>query len=143
MPDQPQLQILCCSRFKCTPSEYEDKAFNKCLYWHARLLAPFVRLLAPDFFAEDYKFIRYFGAATDFKDARIDALNFQEANRGNPGMWRTGFKIRVSGRKASRLARRLFPNQKKPTPKMNGGPLQRIKFVQPRQHKENPRFASL
>ena len=113
MSDRQQLQALFCQRFGCPPSEYEERAFKRCLYWHARLLAPLVRLVAPDFFAEDFKFMHYLGAAIDLKDAKVDALNFQAANRGNPTFWRTGCKLRVSGRKASRLARTLFSNRQK------------------------------
>ena len=83
-------------------------AFRKCLYWHARLLAPVVRRLAPDFFAEDFKFIHYLGAAAGVRDADVDVLNFRDVNLGKPSFWRTGWKIRVSGRKASRLVRELF-----------------------------------
>ena len=79
-----------------------------CLYSHARLLAPVVRRLNPDFFAEDFKFIRYLGAAAGSRDADVDVLNFHDLNLGKPSFWRTGLKIRVSGRKASRLAHALF-----------------------------------
>ncbi len=64
--------------------------------------------MIPEFFAEDLRFIRYLGAATDLREASVDALNFQEANRGYPGFWRTGLKLRVSGRKATKLAQQLF-----------------------------------
>jgi hypothetical protein len=54
-------QVLVCQRFHCPTSEYEERVFRKCLYWHARLLAPVVRRLKSDFFTEDFKFIRYLG----------------------------------------------------------------------------------
>ncbi len=82
--------------------------FRKCLYWHARWLVPVVRKLKPDFFAEDYKFIRYLGAATGVRDADVDVLNFRDVNLGNSGFWRTDLRIRVSGRRASRLVHELF-----------------------------------
>ena len=106
-----QFQLLFCQRLDCPSSEYEKRAFRKCLYWHARLLAPLVRMVKPDFFAEDFKFIRYLGAATDLREAGVDLLNFRDVNRGQPSFWRTGLKIRVSGRKASRLARELFTRE--------------------------------
>ena len=82
--------------------------FRKCLYWHARLLAPMVRILKPDFFAEDFKFIRFLGAATDLQEATVDLLNFRDMNLGKRSFWRTDLKIRVSGRKASRLVHELY-----------------------------------
>ncbi len=99
---------LFCQRFDCAPSEYEGRAFTKCLYWHARLLAPVVRKLKPSFFVEDFKFIRYVGAAASVREADVDVLNFHDVNVGKRGSWRTDFRIRVSGRKASKLARELF-----------------------------------
>lgn len=103
-----QFRLLFCQRFHCPASEYEAWAFKKCLYWHARLLAPVVRRLNSAFFAEDFKFIRYLGAATDLQEAAVDLLNFRDVNLGKRGFWRTDLRIRVSGRKASRLVHELF-----------------------------------
>ena len=101
-------QLLVCQRFSCPPSEYEERVFRKCLYWHARLLVPVVRRLNPDFFTEDFKFIRYLGESIGLRETNADLMNFRDANLGKPSFWRTGLKIRVSGRKASRLAQQLF-----------------------------------
>jgi hypothetical protein len=101
-------QLLVCQKFGCPPSEYEEKVFRKCLYWHARLLAPVVRRVTPDFFMEDFKFIRYLGDSTGLREINADLMNYRDANLGNPSFWRTGLKIRVSGRKASKLAQLLF-----------------------------------
>ena len=103
-----KFQLLACQRFNCPPSEYEARVFGKCLYWHARLLAPVVQRLSPDFFVEDFKFIRYLGESTGLREVGVDLLNFRAANLGKPSFWRTGLKIRVSGRKVSRLAQQLF-----------------------------------
>jgi len=72
------------------------------------LLAPVVRRLKRDFFAEDFKFIGYLGASTGLREVSADLMNFRDANLGKPSFWRTGLKIRVSGRKTSRLAQQLF-----------------------------------
>lgn len=108
MAEPQQFRSLFCCRFGCPDSEYERRAFRRCLYWHARLLGPLARWLNPDFFVEDRRFIRYLGDATDLREASVDALNFQATNAAHPRFWRTGCKIRVSGRKASRLAQELF-----------------------------------
>jgi hypothetical protein len=107
--EEQQFRFLFCRRFNCPLSEYEATAFKKCLYWHARLLAPLVRLLFPQFFADDLKFIGYLGTATDVREALTEAQEFYLGNRRRANFWRAGFKIRVSGRKASRLARALLP----------------------------------
>ena len=103
-----QFQSLFCQRFQCPASEYEARAFKKCLYWHARLLAPVMRMLNRDFFTEDFKFIRYLGESTSLRETTADLMNFRDANLGEPRFWRTALKIRVSGRKASRLAQQPF-----------------------------------
>jgi hypothetical protein len=103
-----QLKELFCERFDCPPSEYEERAFRKCLYLHARPLAPLIRLISPNFFAEDFKFMRYLGDSTSLREVRVDRMNFHDANRSNPKFLRTALRIRVSGRKATRLAQRLY-----------------------------------
>jgi len=105
---RPPFRSLFCERFQCASSDYEEKAFRKCLYFHARLLAPLIRRINPDFFFEDFKFIAYLGSSTGIREVSADVLNFNDANRANRSLWRTGLRIRVSGRKATRLAYDLF-----------------------------------
>lgn len=45
-------------------------AFRECSYWHA---------VKPDLFAEDFKFIRYLGEATDVREAKANAADFQDS----------------------------------------------------------------
>ena len=73
----------------------------------------------PDFFAADIKFIRYLGAATDFQEATVDLLNFRDTTSRNRGSWRSDLKIQVSGRKASRLAHKLFAAEREAGGKPN------------------------
>ena len=54
------------------------------------------------------KFIHDLGDAIGSREASAEASNFQDANRARSSFWRTGLKIRVSGRKATALAHRLF-----------------------------------
>jgi hypothetical protein len=107
-----QFQVLFCRRFQCPAQEYEKQAFGKCLYWHAKPLAPVLRILNPEFFRRDYGFIRYLGEAPDMRDVKAAASSFRNENRRNPSFLRTGLRIRVSGRKAVRLARRLFAEER-------------------------------
>jgi hypothetical protein len=64
--------------------------------------------MKPDFFAEDLKFIRNLGAVTGLREAGAEAQDFHQVNRARPSFFRTGLRIRVSGRKATRLAQVLF-----------------------------------
>ena len=99
---------LFCQKFGCPPTEYEERAFRKCLYWHARFLAPLIRKISPDFFHEDFKFIRYLGDSVGVREATVDLQNYKDVNRGNRSLLRTDLKIRVSGRKANRLICQLY-----------------------------------
>ena len=102
------LKALFCEHFNCPPAAYEDRALTHCLYSHARVLAPFVRLLNADFFRIDFEFIRALGGVSHSQEADREILTFQDANRATKSFWRTGLNIRVSGRKTAALARELF-----------------------------------
>jgi hypothetical protein len=99
---------LFCERFGCSPAEYEKRAFRKCLFWHARFFAPLVRAIDREFFVEDFKFIRYLGDSIGRREANVELLDFNDSNRRHWRLLRTTLKIRVSGRKAIRLASQLF-----------------------------------
>ena len=99
---------LFCERFNCPLSEYEERAFREGLYFRAKVIAPVVLKLRPNFFAEDFKFIRYLGEAAGEREANTEVLTFHEANDAKPSLLRTGMKIRISGRKMSTLAHQLF-----------------------------------
>jgi hypothetical protein len=107
-----QLKALFCERFGCPPAGYDERAFRRCLYRHARFLAPVIRRLSPRFFADDFALIRDLGATTDWQEAHTEVLTFQDTNRAKRSLWRTGLRIRVSGRKAADLANRLFSAQR-------------------------------
>lgn len=106
-----ELKALFCEHFSCLPADYEDRAFRQWLYWHARFIAPVLRKLSPGFFAEDFKFVRYLGVATGWRDAHNELLSFQDVNRAKPSLRRTGLKIRVSEQKAAKLAKQLFSEE--------------------------------
>jgi hypothetical protein len=105
---------LFCERFGCSPEDYEARAFSMLLYWHARFLAPLVRAIKPDFFVEDFKFIRYLGEAVDVRQAKVDVLDFKDLDRKHWRLLHTGFRIRVSHRKARRLAFQLLGDVSQP-----------------------------
>jgi hypothetical protein len=108
-----EFRSLFCHHFKCPSSSYEDRAFKELLYRHARVVAPLIRTVRPAFFVEDFKFIHYLAEATDLREARSCAAEFQDANAANRKFLRTRMRLRVSGLKASKLADLLFslPNR--------------------------------
>ena len=102
-----------CGRFKCSESDYERRALRKCLYFHARLVAPIFSIVNPSIFDEDRKLIRYLGEVTESRDAIREVLTFQDSNMAHPSLMRTYLRIRASGRKAKALALDLFGQEKK------------------------------
>ena len=110
MPDSPStrdLRSLFCERFKCLPSEFEERAFRKCLYLHARIIAPLLRWFNAGCFERDLLFIHYLGNAKNLHEvtAEIVALHDQDLQ---PRFGRHAFRLRISGRKANQLASKLF-----------------------------------
>ena len=104
-------------------SSYEKRAFKRCLYSHARLVAPLIRVIRPRFFARDLGFVVDLGAATDVAAARSAASHFHDKSDYGRGFLSHGLRIRVSGRKAIRLAHRLFAEQGQRDPAEQFAPL--------------------
>jgi hypothetical protein len=103
------LRALFCERFRCPPAKYEKRALRKCLYLHARIIAPVLRWLNPRWFERDLVFIDYFGKARNWREvaAEVAALRYQDATK--PRFSRNTLRLRISGRKANKLAAKLFP----------------------------------
>jgi hypothetical protein len=97
-----------CERFGCRPEAYQGRAFRLLLYRRAKLIGPVIKLLAPGFFAEDLRFITELGEAVDLREAKVSAASFQDANAACGGFLRRRFRLRVSGFKATELAREFL-----------------------------------
>lgn len=108
IPSNRDLRSLFCERYKCPPSEFDKRALRKCLYLHARILAPVLSLLNPSLFERDFVFINYFGKAKNLQDvtAEGEALHYQDGTK--PIFARSALRLRISSRKAHKLAAKLF-----------------------------------
>jgi len=104
------LRSLFCERLNCPPSEFEKRAFRKCLYFQARLIAPLLRWYDPGWFERDLLFIRDLGNAKSWPQvmAELDAYHYREHLL--PRHARVVWRLRVSARKANKLAFDLFPS---------------------------------
>jgi hypothetical protein len=111
-PTNGELRALFCERFSCAPADFEKRFFWKCLYPHARMIVPLLRLVNPDWFERDLRFIRCFGDAKDWKDAKSEIVAFRYEDRFHPRFLRNTLRIRISRRKANQLAVRLFQARK-------------------------------
>lgn len=113
IPDSPStrdLRSLFCERFNCPASEFEKRALRKCLYLHARIIAPLLRWSNPACFERDLLFIHYFGNAKNLHEVAIEVQVLHEHDHQQP-FGRNLLPIRISGQKANKLAGKLFaPN---------------------------------
>ncbi len=109
-----EFKVLFCRRFRCSALDYERRALNRCLYTHARLLAPFLRLVRPRFFDPDLAFIEYLGRTTNTSEAHDAASEFHDKGAVEKGFLGRDLRIRASGFKAIKLARQLFSEEEAP-----------------------------
>ena len=102
------LKSLFCERFLCPPSEYEKRALRKCLYLHAKIIAPLLQLINPGCFERDLVFIDCIGRAKNRREVanQVEAARYQDTTK--PRFARKTLRFRISGRKANRLAAKLF-----------------------------------
>ncbi len=103
---------LFCQQRRCPESEYTERAFQECLYGHARFLAPLLRRRSPKLFAPDLRFIEHLGHARGMREAKADMQDFDDVNRGPTSFLRRTLKLRVSGRKAMRMAGHIFHEER-------------------------------
>jgi hypothetical protein len=107
-PPSRDLKTLFCGRFRCSPSDFDRRALRKCLYFHARILAPLLRMLSPNCFERDLVFIDYFGKATNHEEVLAEVGALKYLDHTEPRFARRALRLRISSRKAGRLAKKLF-----------------------------------
>ena len=107
-------KLLFCEHHRCPAGEYEERAFRECLHWQARILAPVIRRLNPEYFAEDFALIRYLGECKAWRSAKLELATFSDANHLHGGFSRKWLRLRVSSRKATKLARRFLRESDEP-----------------------------
>ena len=104
----PDFKSLFCEYGGCAPEDYDERAFRACLYWHARMLAPLIRVVSPKYFERDLALIRYLAAAPGRRHAMNELAAYMEANDSKGGFVRKFLRIRISARTASILIGSLF-----------------------------------
>ncbi|MGP8198381.1 MAG: hypothetical protein ACLQU4_02630 [Limisphaerales bacterium] len=102
------MRTLFCEQHGCSLSEFDKLAFQKCLYPHARLMAPLLRRIKSDYFERDLLFAHYFGNAKDLQEATAEIAALRYEDHIQPRFARNALRLRVSGRKANDLALKFF-----------------------------------
>jgi hypothetical protein len=108
LPSTRDLRSLFCERFACPLSEFDERAFKKCLYLHARIIAPVLRWIKSDCFERDLLFAHYFGNAKDWQEATTEIADLCYQDHIQPRFARYALRLRISGQKANELAVILF-----------------------------------
>jgi hypothetical protein len=82
--------------------------FRELLYPHVRWLALVLRPLRPGLFRQGFLFLHHFGEAQGMLEALAEVRAYSHEYASHHGRLRRALKFRVSGRRAVRLAGRLF-----------------------------------
>lgn len=93
-----------CAQHGVRPEDYETVVVQRALYGHARLLAPLVRMVWPDYFTADEEFVQNVGRLTRMRDFIHESEEFVH-HPANHGFWRSVLYVRVSARKLRRIVR--------------------------------------
>ncbi len=100
-------QAAFCEQFRCLPAEYERVLLGRVFYFHARLLAPFLRWLNPDFFEEDLAIVRDLADMTNPEIIGSELSFFHGRNVRDTNWVRKTFLLRVSAGKLRRICIRV------------------------------------
>ena len=98
---------LYCDRFQCSPMEFDDDVFWRCLHPRARLWAHLIRMVNRNYFATDIELIESVGDLTDLDQMDSEVMLFRY-HRPAKGFWRGKMRVRISGRRLLGLAKDLF-----------------------------------
>jgi hypothetical protein len=98
------IQEAFCARHQCPVAQFPQRVFRLCLYSHAVPVALVLGKLNPGLFREDRQVIEQLGLARDLEEVDAALSDFQYVNQARPHWLRTGFKVRLSGRKLRMLA---------------------------------------
>ena len=99
---------LFCEHFDCPPAEYEKRVLRCVLYRRARLLAPLLSAMFPNYFFDDFQFIADLGYATSLIEVNAEVAHHKKTSRQRSLVFlHRGLKLRVSGGKVVLLAHQL------------------------------------
>lgn len=101
-----------CERYRCPSDQYLRRAFRKCLYRRAALLAPIIMAVSPAFFQVDMDVIERIGSARSWRELHAELKAFSINSRLRTRPLRSQFRLRVSGNRICKLAEVLFGPQK-------------------------------
>lgn len=107
VPWSKSLKQAFCEAYHCPAERYVTRALRQCLPVRVRLMAPLLRVLRPDFFNLDRELVERAGEARSWADLNVAIAAFASYNQLRRSFLRRRLGVRASGRRLTRLARRL------------------------------------
>jgi hypothetical protein len=107
-------RALFCDKFQCSPQEYEQQMFSRCLHRHTFPVTRFLSKMNPDFFREDTGLIQDLATAGSHGEVLTELNRFYGRNVRDRNWLRKRFSLRISGKRVLRLSRKLFRSQRSP-----------------------------
>ena len=95
---------LYCEQRGLRPEDYDAAVLRETLYPHARLLAPFFRLIWSRHFSADIEFVRSVAMLRRYREFFNETEEYAH-HPENRGFWRMTANIRISSRRMRRLVR--------------------------------------
>ena len=105
-----------CQRHGCSPAQFTEQVFWRCLPPLARLALPsLIAMFNPIYFSPDHELIQAAGRADNMSQIDHQIMEFQDDSR-NDDWWRRRARVRISTRRLRRLAHQYFPRESRNTP---------------------------
>lgn len=115
-----------CRRYRCTPAEYERRAFWKTVQRHALVLIPAMGGFDRKLFAKDLEALRLLGRAVTTEDLEGVLAEFGGVNTVERSIRRRWLGMRISGARMARLFGELsteIAQPAEPAPVLPAGPV--------------------
>jgi hypothetical protein len=97
-----------CDRFDSPPENFEERVFWSAMHPEVKPMAFLIRCLWPKFFAPDLDCIRRLATAESKDEVRAIINSFQYDPSFKRGFFRGFLRVRISGRRLTRLASRVL-----------------------------------
>lgn len=104
---------LHCRRHNLPREHYARDVLSRCLYSHARFLAPLVAFVSPDHFDSDSDLVIGVGDLRRLDDLRHEFSAFAQ-HPENRGFLRRGLRLRISGARLHALVADTLPARNRP-----------------------------
>lgn len=104
-----------CEYYGCPAQRFVPVAARKALPWRVRVLRPLIVLLHPEHFRMDFELIERVGDARSWSECTAALGAFSSNNKLRGGFGRNTVKLRASGRRLSRLVRRVMGSTDEPS----------------------------